>query len=316
MLLSRWSSSVLFSIPLIVTVVGCGSSGPQQDTSLGSAFRSTAIIDGSNDAGTFPEVCTLTWRDPADPSGPRFSLCSGVLLSPTVLLSAGHCGFLELWGVVESPKVACDGTFQVGVSKEVSGHFGIIPSMDPDNNLWDPDVAVFLLDEPIVRMRYGQLPDIEQVGDIYAGTPEGKGAAITLVGYGANQPDITGYPRIPGTGTRRVTANRYSSLDSLFLWGSAAPGHGYVGDSGGPAYLAKSKVVLGITILGSDNLTGLGRMDRSDVQALHPSVPEARLRLLSRRGKDRAVLATGPPASFLRRSLRPREPMRLDSRIR
>lgn len=252
-------SSLLLALGVIAGWgIGCSGEQPSVDSGVGVSSQA-AIVDGWKDPGLFPEVCTITWEDPNDVAAPRFSLCSGVLLSPKVMLTAGHCAFIEAWGIYSTPKISCDPVFRPGRSVEHTGHFQIIPTMDPDNGIWDPDVSVFLLDKPIRSPWYAKLPPVGLDAHLLDGLAEGQGPLIVTVGFGIADDSSE------DTGTRRVTGARFNSIDEYFVWADPAPGHLGAGDSGGPAYLSISRVLLGINIMGGLPF-GFGRMDRPDVQ--------------------------------------------------
>ncbi len=250
----------LLAAALVALTINCGQG---KDV----ASNSSAILNGTEDVRSFPQVCTITWSDPNDPSLPRYSMCSGSLLTPTVMLTAGHCSFREQYGFAINPMISCDPVFIPGISPEHSGRLIHIPVMDPDNNVWDPDVGVFILDEPLEISRYASLPPHEGFdADVFDHVAEGRQPKLTAVGYG-----LTADPSQP-TGTRRVELASYGTMDDYFLHISNVAN---MGDSGGPAFLASSRTVLAIAIGPcTDGLDCYGRMDRADVLAfLHQYVP-------------------------------------------
>lgn len=191
--------------------------------SLALATPASAITSGQPDAGEHPHVGQLLFFDPDfvsasfDDPGGWFS-CSGTLLTPTVLLTAGHCTFgVGLDG--ESTTVSGDGSggndMWVTFSEEADFE-GFPPSSDyeadenqqryEDRAAWananpewirgtshpHPDFAsapffvhdagIVVLSQPVQVATYGTIPQedwLEQYG-----TRRGSEHLFEVVGYG------------------------------------------------------------------------------------------------------------------------------------
>ena len=187
-----------------------------------------AITNGTPDEGEHPQVGQLLFYVP-DAIDDRFSdpgswfNCSGTLLSPTVVLTAGHC----TWGVglngIETTSTGGAGGNDVWLNfTEEPDYSSIPPSGDyiPDNNqgryddrvVWaagdpnwirgtayphpeyyDPaffmyDAGIVVLDEPVLLpdgFDYGQLPDLDFL-DQFA-TKRSSDTRFTPVGYGLRE---------------------------------------------------------------------------------------------------------------------------------
>jgi hypothetical protein len=257
----------VIAVMAAVFMISCGK---DVSASIATQGSTSDIIDGTEDSGSFPQVCTITWTNPYDPSVGRFALCTGTLLSPTVLLTAGHCAFVKDWGIGVDPKVACDPVYDPWGSVEHDGHFELFPSMDPDtyDPFAGPDVSVFILKEPIEMKRYASLPPENFAVEVFGDVAPFHGPYFTVVGYGVTDTEWTG--------TRRVVRNRYYAMTDLYL--GAAPSYTRQGDSGAPAFLAASRTIMGIDILSGEYegtlVDGFARMDLPEVlEFLHQYVP-------------------------------------------
>ena len=185
------------------------------------ALPAAAITYGEPDAGEHPYVGMLFFYDPTeidsrftDP-GAWFS-CSGTLVSPTVVLTAGHC----VYGVGLNGEPATTGGNDIWVTfRESNSLVGLPPSTDyiPDGNqqryldrvrwfkgsrdwvrgtaipyegygLGFPntgDIGVVILDKPVRSRTFGALPDLGYL-DGLAGAPgqHRDDLLVETVGYG------------------------------------------------------------------------------------------------------------------------------------
>jgi hypothetical protein len=223
-------------------------------------------------------------RVPAD-------VCSGVLISPTVLLTAAHaCSTPSVTVCFDAGPITWvlkDGQIQLsGVTSTYDGTAYPNPdfTMNVNGKNGAPDaltrdVAVIILKEPVplkVVSEYAQLPQLGIVDTLWANT------AVQLVGYGV-QDHLT--PRNIGvvntwTGTLMRTSAQAKTISNNFEWSneflqcSANPGQekGGIafGDSGGPVFLGQTNVVLALnSYVNNPNCAGVtyhSRLDVSEVQ--------------------------------------------------
>ena len=186
---------------------------------LAIAAPAEAIKNGVPDAGAHPYVGQLLFFDPTA-TDPRFTdpgawfTCSGTLVSPTVVVTAGHCTFPE--GTNGKPTPGNSGGNDVWVSFAEAPDFSILPpssTFAPDNNAgrytaWSTalnastewirgtafphpqyddnafflhDLGVVRLSEPVTLPEYGQLPTQGLLDELYAAN---KQQLYTAVGYG------------------------------------------------------------------------------------------------------------------------------------
>jgi hypothetical protein len=213
--------------------------------SVGSAF---AITGGTADGNAHPEVGGLV-ADQAYSDG-TWLYCSGTLISPTVFLTAAHCGDpgQTTARVSFSPQYHDGDTVYSGSYRPDPAYSGA--QSDPH------DIAVVVFSKkisgitPATLPRAGLLDDLKKSGALQSST-------FTSVGYGAYLPQNG-----PGGYTYRYDDLRqqahgsYNSLTNAWLKLSqnASTGNGGTcyGDSGGPNFLggSDSRLLVGTTITG------------------------------------------------------------------
>jgi hypothetical protein len=130
---------------------------------VGPAASAQAILNGQPDGDAHPYVGMVTDNQ---------YVCSGALISPTVFITAAHCfdnAGQEVFVTVDPDGFADDSVF-------VSGSW----YPDPDFCIQcggglvgfaTHDVAVVILDEPVIVSRYAQLPSVGLVDRLSMGQP-------------------------------------------------------------------------------------------------------------------------------------------------
>ncbi len=209
-------------------------------TALMTALPAAAITNGRADGNRHPNVGGLV--SPTQYSDGTWLYCSGTLISPTVFLTAAHCGEDG-----ERVAVTFDPSYQDG-DTVYGGTFQADPAYSQRQN--DPhDIAVVVLADPITSIAPASLPAAGSLSDL------SRRQRITSVGYGAYE--VTRGPgghqflyddvRMVATGTLNATTKSWLRVS---MNPSTGNGGTCYGDSGGPNFLGDTDIVAATTITG------------------------------------------------------------------
>ena len=239
-----------------------------------------AITNGQPDAGRHPYVGLAVFDDA---NGPAWR-CSVSLLSPTLVLTAGHCTdgavAARVWFSAHVPRISEGGEYPFGGATSYDG----IPYTNPNfcigcgNGLPGfayRDVGVIVLSEPVptsVVSSYAALPSAGLVDTLRNKTK------IDFVGYGVQEQIRGGGPPVwVGTLDRLfapselVSGNFVHSDEFIRFSLNASQGSGGTcfGDSGGPDLRAGTNIVLSVnSYVTNSNCSGVGYSQRVDIQAV------------------------------------------------
>ncbi len=239
----------------------------------------SAIQFGELDDHDHPYVGLLVF----DVDGSPAWRCSGTLLSPTVMLTAGHCTYGTSGGRV---------WFEPDVDAGIPGNgypFGGGTSIEfaeihthpnyVDGAFYLYDVGIVILSKPVERETYGELADVGLLDEL--ATRRGlQDQSFTVVGYGLQsivptlQADRVRYQGevqlIDVHGTAGIPAGTSATFTNNPGKGNGSGGTCF-GDSGGPIFHGDSNVIAAITSFGLNaNCAGTGggyRVDTVDDQA-------------------------------------------------
>lgn len=220
-----------------------------------------------------------------DANGEFLWRCTGSLLDPTTLLTAGHCAD-TVGGAVTArvyfqqdaganydpatqvdpvsgyPEYCAEGTLGVtcATSDEIY-NFGYTGSLTVPNT---HDVGLVILDQPIYLPEYGELPEPNLL-DQYATSRGRNDLVFTVSGYGLTykQQEHNGKPN-ESYRERLMALSRLVNLNSMLNAGfnlqtngnGAGQGGTCNGDSGGPVFLGgfESNLIVGVTSFGLNSL--------------------------------------------------------------
>jgi hypothetical protein len=236
---------------LIVTVVLGLVSG-----TVGTAY---AIMHGQPDGNGHPYVGAVI-----DFTTGMF--CSGVAVSPTVLVTAAHCfdegvPFVAVTFDPAPPHYFIFGEF-IPHPDFCLGCGPGIPGFDTH------DVAVVLLPAPLDLAEYAELPPLGLVDTLPMRTD------VTVVGYGVQNFIVGGGPPEPlvlqtryFATTKLIQSNHKHSDEYMKLTANPAQGKGgfCFGDSGGPNLLDDTNIILGTpSYVANPMCAGVGYSNRID----------------------------------------------------
>ncbi|NIP41406.1 MAG: trypsin-like serine protease, partial [Aliifodinibius sp.] len=211
---------------------------------LVAVFPAGAVQFGERDADDHPYVGLLVF----DVEGTPAWRCSGTLLSPTVMLTAGHCTFGTSGGRVWfEPDVQAGRPdngypFGGGSSIEFSEIYTHPDYIDGAFFLYDVGIAI--LSEPVNLGTYATLADVGLLDEL--STKRGlKDLSFTVVGYGLQsvvptlQADLVRYRAdvqlIDVNGTAGIPSGTSASFTNNPGGGNGSGGT-CSGDSGGPVF--------------------------------------------------------------------------------
>jgi len=232
-----------------------------------------AITDGELDGNRHPAVVLLLMEVDGQP---KFR-CSGTLLSPTVLLTAGHCAgepgeFSGMRVFTESDVDNGNNNYPFAGPNSVEAVTWSAHPLFTEAQFFLHDVGVVVLQSPGVKLKkgsYGVLPAENEL----EGLQPRASTIFTSVGYGvqAINPAMVTAARV-----RMFAQPHLIQIDtgltgdfSLLLSNNHSTGGTCFGDSGGPNFLGTSNVIAGVTSFGLNGTCGgtggVFRLDKRDV---------------------------------------------------
>jgi hypothetical protein len=227
-----------------------------------TAGPAQAVLYGQPDNNEHPYVGVIRFFDA---EGNYLHRCTGTLISPTVVLTAGHCTFgtayAEAWFTETAPSTAevLSGDYTRGITGDTYTYPGYDEFATFPNT---GDVGIVVLDKAVRLSTYASLPTVGLADTLY------KHELFTIVGYGIQdtQPvQVAEVRRLQATVKLVSLQSGYSQGFNLQL--SSNPGQPHqgglcFGDSGGPVLYGTNSFVI------NGNCAGAGfsyRIDQPEI---------------------------------------------------
>ena len=231
------------------------------------------ITHGALDQDTHPAVVLIV----LDVGGRPTFRCSGTLIAPKVVLTAGHCAgepgeFSGMRIFTEADVENGNNNYPFAGPNTVEAASWHAHPLFTESAFFRHDVGVVLLTRAVQLPadKYGKLPTVNQLDAL---RPRNS-TRFTAVGYGvqrinpvfvvAEKIRMSAEPHLIQINTPGFTGDF-----SLLLSNNAATGGTCFGDSGGPDYLGSSNVIAGVTSFALNGTCGgtggVFRLDRQNV---------------------------------------------------
>ena len=231
------------------------------------------ITNGDLDGNAHPAVVLILM----EVRGRPMFLCSGTLIAPKVVLTAGHCAgepgdFSGIRIYTESDVDNGNNNFPFAGPNSVEAASWKAHPLYTNSAFFLHDVGVITLTKAVklAAGQYGKLPTVDQLDALQPG----NATRFTSVGYGLQrinpvfiQQDLIRMRAEPHL--IQINTPGFTGDFSLLLSNNAATGGTCFGDSGGPNYLGSSNVIAGVTSFGLNGTCGgtggVFRLDRQNV---------------------------------------------------
>jgi secreted trypsin-like serine protease len=264
------------ALPLVAAATVLLLSACEQGTTTAPMAPAPAsrVTDGTLDGSAHPAVVLIIM----DVDGSPAYRCSGTLIAPKVVLTAGHCTGER--GEFSGMRVFTESDVENGNNNYPYAGPNTIEAKSWASHPQFTEALFYLHDVGVIQLKtaidlpanaYGRLPTVNQLDAL----KPSSSTTFTSVGYGVQQINPAQVEevliRMSATPHLLQINTGYTGIGSLLLSNNASTGGTCFGDSGGPNYLGASNVVAGVTSFGMNGTCGgtggVFRVDRSDVLA-------------------------------------------------
>ena len=262
---------ILLSMAAVLAIGACSEAPTtNSDTAKEPSFITNGALDGNGHPAV---VLVLMEVDGA----PAFR-CSGTLIAPKVVLTAGHCTGEP--GEFSGIRIFTEADVQNGDNNYPFAGPNSVEAASWQAHPLYTNSAFFLHDVGVIRLKkevklpadkYGKLPTLDQLDALQPSSS----TRFTAVGYGLQRinPAFVESQRVRMFAEPHLVQinTGFTGNFSLLLSNNASSGGTCFGDSGGPNYLGSSNTIAGVTSFGLNGTCGgtggVFRMDRADVLA-------------------------------------------------
>lgn len=241
-----------------------------------------AVTDGELDGNGHPQVVLILMEVDGAPA----FRCSGTMLTPIYVLTAGHCAGAP--GEFSGIRIFTESDVEAGIGTTNNYPYAGPNSVEAVRWAAHPDYPYYPFyfnDVGMIELRapgfnpgmFGTLPAVDSL-DQYKTKRGLNKVTFTSVGYGLQESFPTAAAWKENNSRTRYVANpKLNQINggivgdfSLLLSNNHHTGGTCFGDSGGPNFLYDTNIVAGVTSFGlNGNCAGTGgvfRMDRQNVQ--------------------------------------------------
>lgn len=268
---------IILSLAAAIAIGACNDAPTtNSDPVNGPSFITYGELDGND----HPAVVLVLMEVNGSPA----FRCSGTLIAPTVVLTAGHCTGEP--GDFSGIRIFTESDVEAGIrSVPRTNNYPFAGPNAVEAEDWEShpqytnsaffrhDVGLIQLKSPVslpAGKEYGKLPTKDRLDRLRPSSS----TRFTAVGYGlqkinpvfveSQRTRMNAEPHLV-----QINVPGFTGDFSLLLSNNASTGGTCFGDSGGPNYLGSSDVVAGVTSFGiNGNCAGTGgvfRMDRENV---------------------------------------------------
>lgn len=238
-----------------------------------SAPRPSFITYGALDGNAHPAVVLVVM----DIGGEPAFRCSGTLIAPKVVLTAGHCTGEP--GEFSGMRIFTESDVENGHNNYPFAGPNTVEAASWESHPLFTERAFYLHDVGVIRLKkavrlsadqYGKLPTVNQLDALQPG----EATRFTAVGYGVQRinPAFVEAEKIRMSAEPhlvQINTPGFTGDFSLLLSNNASSGGTCFGDSGGPNYVESSNVIAGVTSFGLNGTCGgtggVFRLDRQNV---------------------------------------------------